>query len=65
MVELTYIIPTRCKHPVRHELGACRKFPLMDLHCGNVFLSMKFFLRTPFRHPTTTFLVGVGSLSLR
>ena len=30
VAELTYTTPARCKHPVRHELGACRKFPLMD-----------------------------------
>ena len=29
VAEPTYTIPTRCKHPVRHELGACRKCPLM------------------------------------
>ena len=32
MAELTYATPAtpaRCKHPVRHELGACRKFTLM------------------------------------
>ena len=29
MAELTYAPPTRHKHPVSHELGTCRAFPLM------------------------------------
>ena len=31
--ELTYTTPaptTRCKLPVRHKLGACKTFPLMN-----------------------------------
>ena len=42
------------------DLQVCEQ--VMDLHCGSVFLSMKFFPRTPFRHPTATFLVGAESV---
>ena len=29
MADLAYTTPSRCKHPVRHELGACRTLLLM------------------------------------
>ena len=30
LVELTCTTPTRCEHPIRHELGAYRNFPLIQ-----------------------------------